>query len=41
VGSRRDAAGAPQRAATLQPSDALDGADVLPGFSYPLADPFG
>jgi Uma2 family endonuclease len=38
---QRDASGAPQLAATLQRGDALDGLDVLPGFTYPLADLFG
>ena len=35
-----NAAGAPELAATLKPGDALDGLDVLPGFSYPLAELF-
>ena len=37
---RRDANGAPELVATLQRDGALDGADVLPGFTYPLADLF-
>ena len=37
---RTDAAGAPQLVATLKHGDALDGLDVLPGFTYPLADLF-
>ena len=35
-----DATGAPHMVATLAPGDALDGLDVLPGFTYPLADLF-
>jgi Uma2 family endonuclease len=35
-----DAQGAAQLVATLQLGDALDGLDVLPGFSYPLSDLF-
>lgn len=37
---RPDAAGAPHMLATLGPGDALEGLDVLPGFTYPLADLF-
>lgn len=37
---RPDAAGAPQLLATLTRADALDGLDVLPGFTYPLASLF-
>ena len=37
---RPDAAGVPHFMATLKAGDALDGLDVLPGFSYPLADLF-
>ena len=37
---RTDAAGAARRATSLKRGDALDGLDVLPGFSYPLADLF-
>lgn len=37
---RPDAAGTPRLTATLKGSDALDGQDVLPGFSYPLPDLF-
>lgn len=37
---RPDATGAPALAATLKRGDALDGLDVLPGFTYPLADLF-
>ncbi|HEV2239017.1 MAG TPA: Uma2 family endonuclease [Ktedonobacterales bacterium] len=36
-----DANGAPLLVATLAAGDALDGRDVLPGFTYPLADLFG
>jgi Uma2 family endonuclease len=35
-----DAAGVPQLMTTLKRGDALDGLDVLPGFTYPLADLF-
>ena len=37
---RADAAGVPQLVATLKRGDNLDGLDVLPGFSYALADLF-
>lgn len=37
---RPDASGAPHPTATLKRGDALDGLDVLPGFSYPLAELF-
>jgi hypothetical protein len=35
-----DAQGAAQVVATLGLGDAFDGMDVLPGFTYPLADLF-
>src|SRR5262249_42006663 len=37
---RPAAAGLPQLVATLGTNEALDGLDVLPGFSYPLAELF-
>jgi Uma2 family endonuclease len=37
---RPDTAGAAQLLATLKRGDALDGLDVLPGFTYPIADLF-
>jgi Uma2 family endonuclease len=37
---RPDAAGLPKLAAALSGGEALDGVDVLPGFTYPLADLF-
>lgn len=37
---RAGAQGAPQVFATLKSGDALDGLDVLPGFSHPVADLF-
>lgn len=37
---RPDAAGAPTLLVTLTTKDALDGLDVLPGFTYPLATLF-
>jgi Uma2 family endonuclease len=37
---RLDTAGAPLLVTTFQRGDALDGMDVLPGFTYPLADLF-
>jgi hypothetical protein len=37
---RPGATGTPQLVATLGAGDALDGQDVLPGFTYPLADLF-
>jgi Uma2 family endonuclease len=37
---RPDAAGEPRLVASLKAGDALDGLDVLPGFTYPLADLF-
>jgi Uma2 family endonuclease len=37
---RLDSLGASHQLATLKPNEALDGLDVLPGFSYPLAELF-
>jgi Uma2 family endonuclease len=37
---RPDATGAPQLVATLKRGDALDGLNVLPGFTYPMVDLF-
>jgi Uma2 family endonuclease len=37
---RTDAQGTAQLVTTLKSGDALDGMDVLPGFTYPLADLF-
>jgi Uma2 family endonuclease len=37
---RPDASGVPHLGATLKSGESLDGLDVLPGFTYPLADLF-